>query len=237
MGTYNRTPADRTRRVQCPCCLKAHKAKKGGRVTRHGWKETGRIVGSYGNGWQWGNCSGWGQRPLEETDADALDVIEQIQADIDKATAELDEHVDGWDSYTYTTTRQLYSFRAALDARLTEVLEGLDDLDVEITEARIRKQGHCVYYRDGLQYVVSVPRGHGGITLTARDLLGDAGYRHGSGPILSVPSWDDLRQRYIAALRKHIAAAKAQQAAIREAIEHHRANPSPWHVASLVEAK
>ena len=101
--TYKRTKAQRGTKVQCPTCLKTHCAKSDGSLVRHGWKETGRIMGEYGNGYQWGECFGWSMPPLEETDEHALATLKKIQAEIDKATAELDEHTEdkGWDSYTF----------------------------------------------------------------------------------------------------------------------------------------
>ena len=75
-ATYTRNRVPYVQKGTCPCCLKSHSVtQKVGTMVRHGWKETGRQVGSYGNGYQWGECKGWGMRPLEETDADAQDII------------------------------------------------------------------------------------------------------------------------------------------------------------------
>ena len=71
-ATYTRNRVPYGKKATCPCCLKSHSVtQNAGTMVRHGWKETGRQVGSYGNGYQWGECKGWGMRPLEETDADA----------------------------------------------------------------------------------------------------------------------------------------------------------------------
>ena len=65
---YHRPSVVKGNAATCPCCLKFHEVITSGRMVRHGWKETGRRVGEYGMGFQWGNCHGWSLRPLQETE-------------------------------------------------------------------------------------------------------------------------------------------------------------------------
>lgn len=79
MATYMREPMPGGMRATCPLCIRAIKVTKSGWMARHGWKESGRKVGSVGLGFQWGECPGTGSRPLEETDADALDHLVKLR--------------------------------------------------------------------------------------------------------------------------------------------------------------
>jgi hypothetical protein len=100
--TYSRKALDRTRRGTCPCCLKDHNCLKHGPLTRHGWQEHGRKRGSYGQGFQWGECWGTSMRPLEETDRDGLVVLARLEEAIADTEAKLAYHVDtGAGSYPW----------------------------------------------------------------------------------------------------------------------------------------
>lgn len=232
--TYNRTPipANLADKVQCPCCLRFHRAKKNGRLVRHGWKETGRRAGEYGQGFQWGNCHGWSKRPLEQTDADALIIIDRLQESIDRATAEIKEHERGRDSYTYVCIKKVYSFHRDQNRALAAHLESIY-VSCEITNDKIREQGARVYYAPALRYTFIVLRGFESVEITEADIM-----QHGASysKLISVPSWDQLRQKALSDLRFYINTARRQQQAIKDAIESHRANPSLWHLAATSDA-
>ena len=227
----NALPVGRKDRVQCPCCLRDIRTKKDGSMTRHGWKEEGRIMGSYGNGLQWGECRGWGMRPLEETDRDALVIIDEFQKQIERATRELDEHEEGWTSYKWVHTHKYWSYRdkqagckrtglpfhVALKSAIVEL-----GLYVEDREAQHKLAPG--YYQPAYRYSVAVPKGYEGATIMGRDIHSGSMY----GMKVEIPSYETMRARYIDRLHRYIESAKASQEAIRKAIEHHRENPPSW---------
>lgn len=71
-GTYFNTPLAAGKASTCPECLRRIKTLSNGRVANHGWQETGRGTPEYFRG---PSCLGYGLRPIEETDADALAAI------------------------------------------------------------------------------------------------------------------------------------------------------------------
>jgi hypothetical protein len=199
-------------------------------MTRHGWKEEGRIMGSYGNGLQWGECRGWGMRPLEETDRDALVIIDEFQKQIERATRELSEHEEGWTSYKWIHTDRFWKgqqpcdrtglpFDVAMKSAIVEL-----GLYVEVREVQVKKQGHRVYYQTSHRYSVDVPKGYEGATIMGRDIHSKAMW----GTKMVIPSYETMRARYIANLHRYIESAKTSQETIRKAIEHHRENPPSW---------
>jgi len=73
IATYYRPEAHHHgERHTCPVCLRAIKTTKRGAISRHGWSESGRVGGSFGNGYQWGSCNGSGSTPIEVSDWHAL---------------------------------------------------------------------------------------------------------------------------------------------------------------------
>ena len=87
-ATYSRPGlANTDDRFTCPCCLRGIKLHRTSyRLARHGWRESGRVAGSYGNGFQWGACAGSGMRPIEVTDADALPIVARMLAEADRVS-------------------------------------------------------------------------------------------------------------------------------------------------------
>lgn len=215
-ATYSRLSAPKGTKVTCPCCLKKHNAKTDGTLTRHGWKETGRTVGSYGNGYQWGECAGWDRRPLEQTDADALAITDMIEADIPKMEADLERH---------ETTRQTYTHRSEVtyydgnrDGEMDAGFVAMSEAGADVSEGTVRRVSHVVRHIPALIALWSVEPG--------ADLR-----RVSDGSTFSkvrIPSYTDVRSAYLADLRGQIESAKAQVAALREAIATHRASPAPW---------
>ena len=65
--TYKNPPLAKGRRGVCPLCLKQFKVDKGGRMVRHGEIGFGPF--------RQGPCEGYGARPLETTDADAIALL------------------------------------------------------------------------------------------------------------------------------------------------------------------
>ena len=119
-ATYTRNRVPYGKKATCPCCLKSHSVtQNAGTMVRHGWKETGRQVGSYGNGYQWGECKGWGMRPLEETDADAQDIILGMVESRDEIASRLAElrsgSVDSIACVTESTTSAMGTLKRAYD--------------------------------------------------------------------------------------------------------------------------
>jgi hypothetical protein len=113
-ATYEREPLKKGTRGTCPMCVRLFQVSGNGRMVRHGWKEKGRQVGSYGLGRQWGECQGWSKRPIEETDADALVFLKAIR-DAQRTSEDLAElHREG----------ALYYDREVLAAKRPEIPGG-----------------------------------------------------------------------------------------------------------------
>lgn len=208
-ATYSRLAAPKGTKVTCPCCLKKHNAKTDGTLTRHGWKETGRTVGSYGNGYQWGECAGWDRRPLEQTDADALAIIDIIEADIPKMEADLEQHATTEQAYTHRLEFKCYSSSYGEEmsrARAAFTAEGADVLKGYIQVGRLPAL----------------------VALWAIEPGAESRYASDGWGKVQIPSHAVVRGRFLAGLKGQIESAKAQVAALREAIATHRANPAPW---------
>ena len=208
-ATYSRLAAPKGTKATCPCCLKKHNAKTDGTLTRHGWKETGRTVGSYGNGYQWGECAGWDRRPLEQTDADALAIIDIIEADIPKMEADLEQHATTEQAYTHRLEFKCYSSSYGEEmsrARAAFTAEGADVLKGYIQVGRLPAL----------------------VALWAIEPGAESRYASDGWGKVQIPSYAVVRGRFLAGLKGQIESAKAQVAALREAIATHRANPAPW---------
>ena len=200
----------------CPCCLKQHRATKRGVVTRHGWQETGRQVGSFGQGFQWGECAGWGKLPLETTDADALEILETLTERMGKLQKEIHRHTDGAESYTesinLTDNRNLEGYEAAIN-RL--------GLSFQRQTQSIKRQGIRVFYETVEVFTVTVTRGFSEAKVTQSDVGG-----WGSYLAFSVRSWESLRQGFLRGLQTTLEAMETQYKRIQAAVVYHRDNPS-----------
>jgi len=227
--TYMRgkVPAENT--GQCPCCLKRHRSTKRGTLTRHGWKETGRRVGQFGCGYQWGNCRGWGKRPLEQTDADALVILAELADHLEHARAQLAHHEsDGEESYSWSHSERSDQFlNHQLDwvaaGTLEKLLKELG-LAVETSESRQRRKGIRVYYVPVKVWQVEIPRGFEGTKITQDKLTGRELDRHYAR--IQVPSYAETRDEFVRELRRMIGRLESQVKAIEAAIKHHLENPS-----------
>ena len=98
-GTYSRDPAPYNVKVQCPVCLRVHKTRRCGTVVRHGWKVDWGLHD--------GHCQGWGKRPLEQTDEDALAFLPELDRIIERLRGEVAKHETGADSYMFMAESEL----------------------------------------------------------------------------------------------------------------------------------
>jgi len=227
-ATYTRKALDRTRRGTCPCCLKEHNATKGGGMTRHGWKETGRRAGSYGNGYQWGACWGGGLRPLEETDRSGLYVVAKMDASELELEGKLAYHKAGEsDHYAFEIVVRTFDGSGPL------LIEKLQESVTMYPMPSRDKRGNKVTIYD-----VVVPRGFKGVTVKmtyqgtpVEKVAKVAAFTKGwtSRRSVSVPPYEELRQREIGNIERAIQNLKDQRAWILSAIAHHKDNPS-WGV-------
>ena len=73
----------------CPGCLRQIRTNSLDLMYRHGWRETGRKAGQYGNSWQAGGCAGTGGAPIERTDKSARRIAAdyRFQADVKEKLA------------------------------------------------------------------------------------------------------------------------------------------------------
>lgn len=218
--TYERDPVPFDRTGQCPCCLRQHCVVKTGRLVRHGWKEQGRQVGQHGRGFQWGACIGHGLRPLEQTDADAVTVIKQLDAALAKARADLAKNrKTGSDSYTHVERE---TYRREQDTAI--YLAAVQKKGASATASY--EPGRSYGGRDGTVVITCVvARGAAEIQVTGKELDGipSLGY---SSVYVRVPSWDALREREATGLERVIKSLEQQRVDILAAVKHHRENPS-----------
>lgn len=238
--TYKREPLDNTRRGICPSCLKDFNVVKSGAITRHGWEEAGRIVGEIGNGHQWGDCPGKGMRPLEETDIDAIRVLEGMALQIELSEKKLEKHENvSFASYSHSFTREAHKHDTEKTKAVHKFFAGRTDIETKIQDTRLKQSGARVHYAPAHRYTIDVPRGHKGLTLVHRiEYSGMDGtyfiFAEGETftpgmshlPGFDIPSWETLRQRHITSLKDFIEEVKARRKALTEAIEFHKENPS-----------
>jgi len=219
--TYMREQVPANRTGQCSCCLKRHRSTKRGTLTRHGWQESGRRVGQWGCGFQWGACRGGSMRPLEQTDADALVILEELGKRIVGVATALKHHrEDGLDGYTFRWVEDVHSFRKAdhLDALLAM------GLDVTVEDSRSKRKGHRVYYQAVRVFTFRVTMGADAVKVTGADLGVNGCGR--SFERVTVPSYDDLRASYTRELEQAKLMLEAQRESIKEAVKQHRDNPT-----------
>ena len=223
--SYMRDPVPAKRVGQCPCCLKAHRSTKRGTMTRHGWKESGRQVGQYGCGFQWGACHGGSMRPLEQTDADALVILKRLSESIRSIRKDIKHHEsDGEDSYGWSYERRTFDFHGEAEkrAKLEEILS--KHYTVTASDRSMKVKGHRVHYVATRHLSIDVPRGTDAFKLT-KDLVTGHSYDKRS-EVLTVPSYATLRGEYVRDLKRVEKQLAAQRDAIKTAIIHHRENPS-----------
>jgi hypothetical protein len=116
-----------------------------GRMYRHGWSEEGRRVGEYGQGYQWGACYGGGDRPLEQTDADAIEHLRGLRLEALRARrVETHHRTVGGESYR----TQIHLPRRADPKRLSAETGCI----IKATQGR-----------DRTEHYVTVPRGFEGL--------------------------------------------------------------------------
>lgn len=152
--TYMRNALPKAVRATCPLCCRAIKVAADGRMVRHGWKETGRKVGQQGLGFQWGECPATGSRPLEQTDADAIEHLEQLKAAAEDWERKAEEHKAGRDYYDRKVEVQVGAqWRDIVADAFKE--SGLEVIKVE-TE---RKSKHGSYVREYEVTTYRIPRG------------------------------------------------------------------------------
>jgi len=222
-ASYMRAPVPADKVGQCSCCLLEHRSTKRGTLVRHGWRESGRVVGQFGQGFQFGACHGGSLRPLEQTDADAVVILARLEESLARLAESVEDHTVGLSEYSWEYERVVYSFETADRARLEEFLNTKYSAVIATDRSR-REQGHRVYYRPTRHLSITVPRGTPELTVT-KDVM-TARAHHASDHALTVPSYETLRAGCIAALKVCEAALTAQRAAIQAAIKHHFENPS-----------
>lgn len=231
--TYMRAALATDRVGQCPCCLASHRTSlKGGRLARHGWRESGRQVGSFGLGFQWGSCVGSSMSPLEETDRDGLTTIKLL----DQRLKELAENLamqreTGKDTYTAKISGDgpWASDRVKAREKAEKLLAGIDRLLKKAdVEAVLRVDTNGRGYQEKYQVVGSVTqkRGAEAVVLPGEEVYAEDPSRKSSGWSIKIPSWQKLREREIEGLVSTQKALTEQRGAILKAIEHHKANPS-----------
>ena len=192
-ANYERDPLEKPARGTCPACLREVAVTADGAVVRHGWKESGRRRGVYGQGIQWGRCMGTGLRPLEETDADLVKSIQRIEVAIRDARRDADWHEsEGADEYVGnagSVTRQNgYGFHPdeAREKFADRVKEAAGQIGVSIT---VDHAVNTIRYREEKvdRYEYCAHRGFQGVALRS-DLYSAL---NGGQPEIRVGALDD----------------------------------------------
>jgi len=237
-ATYTRKALDPTRRGTCACCLKTFNVRKDGSLVRHGWKETGRRAGSYGNGWQWGECWGWGTRPLEETDLSGLIIIARMDETLVRLEEELVAHEKGADVYAWTHTLQLS--RNRWERIRQEIIEEFLSAQGVSTERIQRTFGKYGRLQSCIDFNTDIPRGFEGTLVRAVNVDADDTNppqvtceplpdRYIYEPHVTLPSYEARRLEVVKSITTSIANLKTQRKAVVAAIAHHKENPS-WGI-------
>ncbi|MAK37991.1 MAG: hypothetical protein CMC15_17660 [Flavobacteriaceae bacterium] len=238
---YNRTVAPRSEVVTCPCCLKTFKAKRDGTVTRHGWKTTGRRNGEYGYGYQFGECAGWDQRPLEETDEDARKMYDgwkkekqRFEAAIEDAKTQTSFTHYETDEYSVFTLR-LEGFKS-VEERNQFVCEQLAKQGIPTKVHRKIAESNRPYRRPATVFKCTIIEGEpnnevkNSFCKTMETLVfAPSAYNN---EMLRVPSFETAKQFEIERLEKLIARCADFMERIANRIEWHYNNPSDWHLAA-----
>lgn len=205
------------KRTTCPCCLRPIKTKTNGQMVRHGWKETGRQVGQWGCGYQWGSCNGWGSLPLETTDRDALKVVAGLTREIKAISAEIKRHATGKVDHYVARIRvadlgnqRFKDEETARQARsAVKLTEAGFEYDLEEVKPTKHWQRHSEWFAK-----VTVAKGQ---------------EAHKEYQVY-VPSYEEMRTKAKAQLEKIRKGLEDARTAIQEAIRHHKANPSTGKV-------
>lgn len=225
--TYMRDPVPADKCGQCACCLKHHRSSARGTLVRHGWKETGRQLGSYGCGFQWGPCNGWGMRPLEHTDADALEVLAKLDKSIEETREALAMH--------YNTGAAGYSYDFMMSAPLRgKYADKLAPIEARFAGA-LTSRGINFRVVDGVRnssatqeytYTVTIPRDFGGVKVTNEEVYPDDFRYMRTGAAISLPSYESRRTNTVRKLTALVQGMERQREEIKKAIVFHRENPS-----------
>lgn len=228
--TYMRDAVPAEKVGQCPCCLRNHRSTARTTLVRHGWTETGRQVGQYGCGYQWGNCNGTGKRPLEQTDADAIVVLVGLEASLADTKRGIEIHTKGADSYVTTRTiptehERNEEARVAKVARYEGALTA-HGLAFESKATEERKQSFRVYYTKAQTFTFTVLRGAKAVAVLNREVETNTLSYDKDAVALQVPSYEALRKSAVLDLEQLVTALERQRAAIKLAIKHHHDNPS-----------
>ena len=223
---YHNAPGTRDDKGTCPCCLKTHCLVTVGRMVRHGWKETGRIRGQWGNGFQWGNCHGWQQRPLEQTDEDALKLVVRL----DKQLAKVEERAaylrsdECSQEFIHTHDQRDYghgSLGEYVDQLVNFVGTLPESLNVEIHDTTKRNDRYRRITHDRYKsFSFTIEPGFEGLEVKQSEVTGKIWDR---GVALKLPSWEARRQLAIANVEASIANLKAHRQRMVDAIESFRA--------------
>ncbi len=207
---YSRTPIANNGLATCPCCLRAIRTTKPGRIVRHGWNETGRKVGEFGRGFQWGACFGGTCRPIEETDKDALKFADRMREAAVQARASADNHAAGEVSSYRTGVHFSRGVPTVRNPDYDEKVRGSRySLDIEVTVG-----GPAVQWVEGIDiegvpnpkyrhgspvWTATVHKGHSDLPIDMRRS------RYGASEGTEPKSWEGLRDGAV----RHLTASAA----------------------------
>lgn len=232
-ATYLRDLVPAEKCGQCPCCLRTDiRSSERGTLVRHGWKEVGRRVGQYGQGFQSGECLGWNRRPLETTDADALDILVALDKRIAACEAAYNDHATkGADAYyhDFTLKTEYEHDDAARKTLVARFVKGFKKLGLEFTdsETTIRVESIRVFYHKAHAFRFTIARGAAEEVITYRLVTAKDDLRYSKDSVAErIPSYEELRKAHCAELETLIKALRRQRDAIKAAIKHHFENPS-----------
>ena len=246
-GTYFRDPAPYNVKTQCPVCLRVHKTRRCGTIVRHGWRVSW--------GFHQGHCPGWGQRPLEQTDEDALAYLPDLDRTIERLRGEVATHEKGLDQYYFSMESQItvkgyngpppgspkyqWAGKWISPGGSTPAQPEKDTLDWWAKQYGAddwHEKAVKVRWTNSRQPAVelwwSVKRGDETREIPKRP---DA-YSH-THPITvnvwgKVPSYESLRKECLKQWKWRLMKAEEQKRKILAAIEHHKNNPTTWEGAT-----
>ena len=225
--SYNRDKVPSDKRATCPCCLRAMRVTTKGRMVRHGWKETGRRVGEYGSGFQWGDCHGGAHLPLEQTDKHGRMFAERLREEVAKVNKALRKHESRKvDSYSYRWDRADGRFGIRTTLEWIERHLKAAGFRVTVETGTVKDTTYRrVRWLDTINVVFEVREGDAERRVTSehfgehRSYFGPTTYR-------TVPSFEAMREAYIRQLAATRDALVAQAERIEATIRKHAANPS-----------
>jgi len=226
LPSYDREKVTPDKRATCPCCLRAMRVAKNGTMVRHGWEETGRRVGEWGRGFQWGNCHGWHKRPIEQTDKDGRYFRKLLREQVAALDVEIAKH----EQRKIASYRHGWSF--ATFGSNPETAEGVATaltaagFKATTKKVSLKRKGHRVYYVDGVEVDFSVSVGDENRPVTYDDTLtvkdrfnGDVVHHH-------VPGYEEVRRSYLGELSCERMSLARQADAIEGTIRATYAKPS-----------